>query len=265
VADDGSSAVRSRDLSLDDAHDDGSALPMGTCVDRGAVTRGMRGGKRCALSKGGLILAVSLAVLGLGGGQASEVAAAASAKCVVEGAGDYGTCAGLNAECCKLWLLECDQRCEGAADQQKLAFECGGLKLKYQCGCSGDACPESYCAASECPSQAGDGTGTVDEKVDCSLPTCTAQPYEVSCPKGQYPRFAPSFPACPIGSARSECRHFEFCDAKEDMEVGYTPRKHYRRSPDRNAARRVVSGGLVGSVMAAVMSVLVMAAPLLLD
>ena len=83
-------------------------------------------------------------------------------------AGDFGTCAGLNAECCKLWLLECDLRCEGAADQQKLAFECGGLKLRYECKCEGEGCPTSYCAASQCPSQASGGTGT-DEEVSPRL------------------------------------------------------------------------------------------------
>ena len=85
AATDDSFAPRSRDVSLDDAHTDGSASHIWTRFEGGAATRGVRSVKRCALSKGGLLLAVSLAVLG--GGQAAEVSSAASEKCVVEGAG----------------------------------------------------------------------------------------------------------------------------------------------------------------------------------
>jgi len=85
VGADDPTAARSRDVSLDDAHTDGSASHMWTRVEGGAATRGVRAVKRCALLKGGLLLAVSLAVLG--GGHAADVSSAESEKCVVEGAG----------------------------------------------------------------------------------------------------------------------------------------------------------------------------------
>jgi len=53
-----------------------------------------------------LRLAVLVVCLGMAGRVDSQ-----TAQCVPVGAPDYGTCAGLDADCCHMWLLECNLAC----------------------------------------------------------------------------------------------------------------------------------------------------------
>jgi len=221
----------------------------------GFLARGQK-----AWAKTALMLASAFLLL------ASTGAENPTAQCVVEGAGDFGTCGGLNEECCKLWLLECDLRCDGAPPQQKLDFECGGLKLKYSCECSGDSCPNSYCAASECPDEAASGGGPVhEEDIDCSLHTCTARPYEVSCPEGQYARFVTSFPSCPIGSPRSQCRHFERCDVLEETTISKEARVHRSGQFSARSSSPRTRGDARGVIFGALVSLLVVLASVVMQ
>lgn len=150
-------------------------------------------------------------------------AGAQHAQCVPVNAPDFGTCAGLDSECCKLWLLECNLSCNSLllpAEEMKglnevQAFECRGQTLKYKCGCEGDACPKSYCASSQCEQERGGG-------YQCDL-SCSPKEADVQCPAGQIPRFVKSFPTCPQHTLRYACRHFDRCEPRGGEELSLPP------------------------------------------
>lgn len=185
-------------------------------------------------------------------------AGAQQAQCVPVGAPDFGTCAGLDSDCCKLWLLECNLACssmllpaEDIPADQVQKFECRGQTLKYTCRCEGDACPKSYCASSQCEQHSGGDYA-------CDLP-CSPQEYDVQCPVGQIPRFVKSFPTCPQHTPRYACTHFDRCErrggevlslsASSGMEpVVEAP--GFRRDPHSAAHRSARSGMLLSLVLA---------------
>jgi hypothetical protein len=83
--------------------------------------------------------------------------------------------------------------------------------VKYMCKCEGDACPQSYCASSQCQ-------GDTSAAFSCDLP-CSPQEYDVQCPAGKIPRFVKSFPTCPEHTPRYACKHFDRCEAGEGQRV----------------------------------------------
>lgn len=90
-------------------------------------------------------------------------------------------------------------------------FSCRGQTVKYMCKCEGDACPQSYCASSQCQ-------GESSAAFSCDLP-CTPQEYDVQCPHGKIPRFVKSFPTCPEHTPRYACKHFDRCEAGEGQRL----------------------------------------------
>ena len=149
-------------------------------------------------------------------------AGAQHAQCVPVNAPDFGTCAGLDSDCCKLWLLECNLACssmllpaEDIPADQVQDFECRGQTLKYKCGCEGDACPKSYCASSQCKQEPGGGYA-------CDLP-CSPQEADVQCPADQIPRFVKSFPTCPQHTPRYACKHFDRCERRGGEQLSLPP------------------------------------------
>ena len=135
------------------------------------------------------------------------------AQCVPVNAPDYGTCAGLDSDCCSLWLMECSAACSSMllpdpaaipADQEQ-KFSCRGQTITYKCKCSGDTCPKSYCASSQCLPESGN-------EYSCDLP-CSPQDADVLCPAGKIPRFVKSFPTCPEHTPRYSCQRFNRCES----------------------------------------------------
>mmetsp|Transcript_4704 Transcript_4704/g.17086 ORF Transcript_4704/g.17086 Transcript_4704/m.17086 type:complete len:202 (+) Transcript_4704:218-823(+) len=131
-------------------------------------------------------------------------------KCIPENSPDFGTCAGLDKECCEQWLLECDLQCSSMVQppvsintQEVRNFSCKDLELKYRCQCEGSDCPNTYCASSQCYSVAsGD---------ECSAP-CSPKVTEPNCPQGTFAVFKKSYPFCPQNSVRFSCEHFDRCE-----------------------------------------------------
>ena len=143
--------------------------------------------------------------------QGADGAEGQVARCVPVGAPDYGTCAGLDGDCCNLWLLECDLTCsnlvlgdaaEIPADKVQ-EFSCSGQTVKYACQCEGDACPPSYCSSSQC-------LQSTQSEYFCDLP-CSPKEYDVQCPAGKIPKYVKSFPLCPEHTTRYSCNHFDRC------------------------------------------------------
>mmetsp|Transcript_24888 Transcript_24888/g.56177 ORF Transcript_24888/g.56177 Transcript_24888/m.56177 type:complete len:203 (-) Transcript_24888:163-771(-) len=131
-------------------------------------------------------------------------------KCIPENSPDFGTCAGLDKECCEQWLLECDLQCSSMVlpssnvDTQGLRnFSCKNLDLKYRCQCEGSDCPQTYCASSQCYA--------VSNGDECSAP-CSPQVTDPDCPKGTFAVFKKSYPFCPQNSQRFSCEHFDRCE-----------------------------------------------------
>lgn len=164
-----------------------------------------------------LMLAVLIGA-SLGGGVRGQ-----TAQRVPVGAPDYGTCAGLDEDCCHLWLLECNLACHSLvlpetpavpADQVQ-TFACRGQQLKYTCKCEGESCPKKYCGASQCQEQ-GDG------EYFCDL-ACTPEEVDVQCPVGKFPRFVKSFPTCPEHTPRYKCKHFDKCEPKGGQSLSLPP------------------------------------------
>jgi hypothetical protein len=177
------------------------------------------------------------------------------AQCVPVDAPDYGTCAGLDGDCCNLWLLECNLACssmllpspaEISADQVQ-AFSCRGQTIQYKCKCDGAACPKSYCASSQCEPDSG-------SEYSCDLP-CSPQEYDVQCPAGKIPRFVKSFPTCPEHTPRYGCKHFHRCEPAGGQSLSlptpdlsssqHTPAELNRRGNKNSAARPSCSFALL--------------------
>lgn len=168
-------------------------------------------------------------------------AGAQHAQCVPVNAPDFGTCAGLDSDCCKLWLLECNLACssmllpaEDIPADQVQDFECRGQNLKYKCGCEGDACPKRYCASSQCEQERGGGYA-------CDLP-CSPQEADVQCPAGQIPRFVKSFPTCPQHTPRYACKHFDRCERRGGEQLSLPPAAPSSPVVDATVFRRDQNG-----------------------
>ena len=141
--------------------------------------------------------------------------------CVPVNAPDYGTCAGLDGDCCDLWMLDCALGCgndalgvqENASSAAGLPrkFSCRGQTVQYTCKCEGDECPSSYCESSQCLQSNG-------SEYSCDL-ECSPQENDVLCPEGKIPRFAKSFPTCPQHTKRYACKHFTGCQSVQGQSL----------------------------------------------